>query len=146
GPSCGTRACSPRPPRSESLRANGARKGDEMSPEIQLRVALARKVALVTLLVAAGMAGHRIYNSATGFEQFALGLLLFGIANVLLSAPGTKWVRAIAIGVTVVALLWPAANLLLVAIIAWLVWCPAFMVAWALARQSNSTPREPTDS
>ena len=112
-----------------------------------MRLALARRVALVTLLVAAGLAGHRIYNSATGwegYEGFALGLLLFGIVNVLFSTPGTKWVRAIAIGITFVALLWPA-NLQLVALIAWLVWPPAFMVAWALARESNSTLREPQE-
>ena len=31
-----------------------------------MRLALARRVALVILLVAAGLAGHRIYNGATG--------------------------------------------------------------------------------
>ena len=62
-----------------------------------------------------------------------LGVIAFGGFNVFLDAPGTEWIRALAIGGTLAALVLPNWFFGPVALIAWLVWVPAFAVAWALA-------------
>jgi hypothetical protein len=93
------------------------------------------KAALVALLV-----GAALLNRPTPSLWFTLGLLAFGIFNVLFSAPGTAWVRAVAIGATFAGLLWPSQMVALVVLLAWLVWPPAFMVASALARDSSPAP------
>jgi hypothetical protein len=98
------------------------------------------KAALVALLVGAAVVGHQTDNSFRPMPSwFSLGFLLFGIVNVLFSAPGTQKVRATAIGATVAALLLPA-LIGPVLFLAWLVWPPAFMVAWALERRSGDGP------
>ena len=99
------------------------------------------KAALVALLVGAGLVG-RYTDILIGpmADGFTAGLLLFGIANVLFSAPGTQWVRATAIGAAFVGLMWQRELLVLVVVLAWLVWPPAFMVAWTLARRSSAGP------
>ena len=86
------------------------------------------KVALVAALVGIALLGPR-----TGVSWPASGLLVIGILNALVSPPGTYWVRAIAVGVTFAALLFPdflGPALLL----AWLVWPLAFMITWAVGR------------
>jgi hypothetical protein len=100
------------------------------------------KAALVGLLVAAGVIGHLPFASSSAFDRRAgLGLLAFGVVNVLLTARGTQSVRATAIAATLAALLWPSPLLTPVGVLAWLVWPAAFMLAWALARE-DSVQRE----
>ena len=112
-----------------------------MSRKIQI------KAALVALLLGAGVLGHRPYDPSITYvssaDQFAIGLLLFGIVNVLVSPPGTQWVRALAIAAAFAALLQPRELLGLAVFLIWLLWPPAFMVAWSLARESSGTASEP---
>jgi hypothetical protein len=96
------------------------------------------KAALVGLLIAAQWIG-RTYNSLPRTELgISFVLLLIGIVNVLFSTPGTYWVRVTAVGVTFATLLFPGRLLGLTVLLAWLVWPAAFMVAWAVARPSNT--------
>src|SRR5712671_3787817 len=103
-----------------------------MSRRIQVKAALA-------LLVGAAIVGHQAYHYRPAPDWFFLALPFFGIVNVVFAPPGTRWVRAIAIGSTFAALLWPALFGSLI-FLAWLVWPPAFMVAWALASRSDADP------
>jgi len=48
-------------------------------------------------------------------------------------------IRAVAIAATLAALLWPALQATVV-VLAWLVWPPAFLVAWAVARDLGDVP------
>ncbi|HVD93195.1 MAG TPA: SRPBCC family protein [Vicinamibacterales bacterium] len=69
-------------------------------------------------------------------NSFLVALVAFGVANLVLVVPGTKWIRIAAISAVILALLWPAGRVL-IALLAWLAWPPAFMVAWALDRESR---------
>jgi hypothetical protein len=104
-----------------------------MSKKVQV------KAALIALLAGAAMVGPHTYTLQAAPYGFTLGLLLFGIVNVLFSAPGTQKVRATAIVATLAGLLW-SPLLLSVALLAWLLWPPAFMVAWALGQRSGGSP------
>jgi len=67
------------------------------------------------------------------------GLLFFGIANVLFDVPGTMLIRTIAVAGTFVALVWQDSSAASWAVLlAWLLWPPAFMVAWALGKRSRN--------
>ena len=100
------------------------------------------KTALVALLVGAALVGSRSHTNAAPLAGvFALALLIFGIVNVVVSTPGTRWVRAIAVGTVFGALLWPAANAW-VLLFAWLAWPPAFVASWALARNTSAPATE----
>jgi hypothetical protein len=99
---------------------------------------LQKKAALVALLVAAWLIGGYTANGVTAPAGWLV--LLFGIINVLASTPGTYWVRAIAIGAALAALLWPRTLLAWVALLAWLVWPPAFLIAWSANRHPASPP------
>jgi len=96
------------------------------------------KVAFVALLVGAGAIGQQT-STGEGTHWLWLGVLLFGIANVLLTVPGTRWVRGIAIGAAFLTLVWPDASMALTLLLAWLVWPPAFLLAWALDRHISRT-------
>jgi hypothetical protein len=99
------------------------------------------KAAVIALLVAAAMIGHQTSISVrSAAVLFAPGLLLFGIVNVLFAPTGTHWVRTFAVAATIAALLWPEQLRTAVALLAWLVWPPAFMVAWGLARYAAAGP------
>jgi hypothetical protein len=104
-----------------------------MSKTIQI------KAALVAVLVGAAMVGQRMGSYRPTPLGFILGLLFFGIVNVLFSPPGTLTVRAAAIITTFATLLVPALLGPFVFLV-WLVWPPAFMVAWTLARDSGGSP------
>jgi len=93
--------------------------------------------ALIALLVGAAFLGQWRYGRAAfGGPSLVFGMLAFGILNALFQAPGTTAVRAIAIGATLLVLLIPTGSSVISAVIAiWLLWPPAFMVAWALARK-----------
>jgi hypothetical protein len=103
-----------------------------------------KKAALVALLVGAALASSRVpWNTIgprTDFLLLPLGVLAFGIVNVFLSLPGTFPLRAISVAAAFAALLWPAKLLMVVVLLAWLAWPPAFMVGWALATRSGDSP------
>src|SRR5262249_8912422 len=73
---------------------------------------------------------------------FTLAILAFGITNVLFDPPGTVVIRTIAIAAAFAALLWPQNLRVFMLLVAWLVWPPAFMVSWALARESRVAATE----
>jgi len=86
------------------------------------------KLAIVLLLVGAALLGPST-------ERFILGLLAFGILNALWSPPGTAWVRGLAIAGCVIGLIFPSgAFTAFVTFLFWLLWLPAFLVGWSLAR------------
>jgi len=66
-------------------------------------------------------------------------VFVFGVLNAGVWVPGTLWVRAGAVVVSAAALVWPRGTGSVFAF-AWLVWIPAFMVAWALAREKAANP------
>jgi hypothetical protein len=96
------------------------------------------KLAIVAALIAAALAGR-----PEPPLWLTLGVIAFGAFNVFLDAPGTEWIRALAIGGTLAVLALPTWFLGLATLIAWFLWVPAFAVAWALARDPHD-PAEPT--
>jgi hypothetical protein len=100
------------------------------------------KVTLIVLLVGAAVVGR--YQLTTRFDTLVLiGFLAFGIFNVLVGPEGTLWVRVPAVLLTCAALV--SANevsWIIAGLFAWLVWPPAFMVAWALGRERAEARRE----
>jgi hypothetical protein len=95
------------------------------------------KVAIVVALMAAALVGR-----PESPRWLTLGVIAFGAFNVLLDAPGTESIRAVATGGTFAALLLPNWFFGPVALIAWFVWVPAFAVAWALARNPRHEASE----
>src|ERR1051326_2147174 len=99
-----------------------------------VKIALA-KAGVIVMLEAAVLlmpASHR--------DWFTYGLLLFGIVNVLLDLPGTGVVRRVAVVTTFGILVWQdRAAAFWMTLFAWLLWPPAFMVAWSLARHSGAS-------
>ncbi len=68
------------------------------------------------------------------------GVLLFGITNVFLDVPGTDFIRTLSAAAAFVVLIWQdSAVAVWTALLAWLIWPPAFMVSWALARSPNGS-------
>lgn len=90
------------------------------------------KTVLVVLLVGAAALGRQ-----TQSPLMVVGLLAFGVFNAVVDAPGTGFVRAVGLAGTFAALLLPGVAVLL-ALLAWLTWPPAFIVGWALAGESGS--------
>ncbi len=73
---------------------------------------------------------------------WTIGAVAFGVFNVLVTPPGTQWARALSVVATFAALISGGGPLLL--LIAWLLWPPAYMASWSIARQSDELP-PPTD-
>jgi hypothetical protein len=100
------------------------------------------KAALVTALVAAATLGRTLDGPVIergGAEFFMAGLWLFGLANVVFAPRGTEWVRGFAIGGVLFGLLTPGPASVIVAVLAWLAWPPAFLVAWATSDPSSGS-------
>ncbi len=92
------------------------------------------KVVLIAMLLATVL-----MTRPADRDWFTVAILIFGIVNVLLDPPGTSLIRAIAIAGAFGTLVYKdlrAFTLLL----GWLVWPPAFMVGWALGRESRIEP------
>ena len=68
--------------------------------------------------------------------MYAAGFQLFAVVNAMLMVPGTKVIRTATIVACLYALLSPESRPV-VAVILWLIWPPAFLVAWALGRQRD---------
>jgi hypothetical protein len=96
-------------------------------------------VLLVTTVVAAALIGRAEADPVT------VGLFIFGLVNAVFAPPGTMAIRLIAIGCTVAALVSPVQLRVLVALLAWLIWLPAFLVAWSTSRHPQNTPEQEMD-
>jgi hypothetical protein len=94
------------------------------------------KVVLVTALVGLALIGRDVGAFNTWITP---GLVAFGIVNVVFSPRGTSGIRAVASAGALAALFWPPIQTLVV-LLAWLVWPPAFLVAWALGREVDDSP------
>lgn len=105
------------------------------------------KVAVVTMLVGAALIQEllpdhgqairaAIYpeNAPTGAEVhwLVLGILAIGAFNALVTPPGTLWVRCFGIACSFIALLFPEYGRVLALSLLWLIWPPAYLVAWSL--------------
>src|SRR5689334_371367 len=87
------------------------------------------KLAAAVLLIAAAW-----LSPWSRLQWLTYGLLAFGIANIFLELPGTLFIRKAAVAATSAVLIWQDVSVTLWAtLLAWLIWPPAFMVAWALA-------------
>ena len=89
---------------------------------------------LVKLAAAAALVAAAVIGGLETHDKLALGLLVFGLFNAVVSPAGTTAVRAVAVLATLIALAYPADRVIVV-LVAWLVWPPAMMVAWAIARE-----------
>jgi hypothetical protein len=93
------------------------------------------KAAVVAALLAAAAFGDR---AATPLPV-TIGLLAFGLFNTLVTPPGTAWVRGYAIAGSLSALLLRG-MFGFVALLAWMAWPPAYLVAWAMSNASVAPP------
>jgi hypothetical protein len=92
------------------------------------------RLALVGALLVAAV----ISSPPEGNVWWIIGAVVFGIFNVLVTPPGTQWARLLSIVATFAALIAGGGPLLL--LIAWLLWPPAYMASWSIARQSEEPP------
>jgi hypothetical protein len=97
------------------------------------------KLGAAVLLVAAVLV-----MASSQRNWFAYALLLFGLINVFLDVPGTTLIRTLGVIAAFVALVWQDIVALWAAVFLWLVWPPAFMVSWALAKDRRSRDTEPS--
>src|SRR5919109_3973430 len=84
---------------------------------------------LKVLAVAGLVAAAALHRSA---DRGSVVLLLFGVLNLLLVLPGTRWIRRGAVAVSMLALASRPESRVVMGMLLWLVWPPMFMVAWAL--------------
>jgi hypothetical protein len=98
---------------------------------------------VVVLLAAAAVGGATGVFADTSTRQLVTGLIAFGLVNALVEVPGTWGVRAITIGTIAVSLVLQGESRTFAVsatlFMAWLVWPPAFLVAWALNREATAT-------
>jgi hypothetical protein len=97
------------------------------------------KVGAVILLVAA-----LLVMPSSQRQWYTYALLLFGLINIFLDSPGTTLIRTLGVIAAFVALVWQDKAALWATLLLWLIWPPAFMVSWALAKNPRS--REPEQS
>jgi len=97
-----------------------------------------RTVQLVSALVLIAAALISNTHLAPWIRVAIVGFALF---NILFEPPGTGVVRAITIAGALAALVLPSAWWLLVLLVGWLVWPPAYAVAWSLGAEAAG--REP---
>src|SRR5919198_853501 len=122
-----------------STREQRQRRGRGLNRDSEEGRTMARDALMKAVLVAA-LAGTAVLIEPWPRGWFVPGLLLFGLFNAIVSPSGTLGVRLMAIGATLAAL-WSRGGLaVLVGLLAWLVWPPAYAVAWALARERSLNP------
>jgi len=73
-------------------------------------------------------------------DPLALGMLAFLVLNLVARAPGTRWVRIVSAGAAVAALVLGDHVRTVVALLAWFVWLPAFLAAWAASHDPDAPP------
>ena len=67
------------------------------------------------------------------------GLLAIGMFSVLVSPAGTSWVRAFGVACAVIGLALPGSVRTLAAFLLWLIWPPAYLVAWSAESERMQT-------
>jgi hypothetical protein len=88
------------------------------------------KILTVAVLLGAALLGPTDWLTA--------GLLLFGLANVLVAPPGTARVRAVAVLACLVLLMLGSGDVRLILVMLMLsIWPPVFMLAWAAADRTG---------
>jgi Polyketide cyclase / dehydrase and lipid transport len=92
------------------------------------------RMALVGALLVAAVVGP----SPEGNVWWKVGAVVFGAFNALVTPPGTQWARLLSIVATLAALIAGGGPLLLV--IGWLLWPPAYMASWSIARGAEAPP------
>ena len=106
-----------------------------MSNDLRIKAALLVAVGAAALY--AGYAGRQ--------ESLVIGsLFAFGLFNILYSPPGTAIVRYVSVVAIVAALLAGSLWWMVAMFVGWLVWPPAYAVAWALGKrqlEAASPPR-----
>src|SRR5215831_18151466 len=128
--SCATRGCSHRSAPHEAA----SRGWRSMTRPAQL------KLAVVSLLV-----GTLLLPSRSS-DAFGLGLVAFGVFNVLVTPPGTFGVRVITVLVTFIMLVSPMTAGVILWLLLWIAWPPAYFVAWMLGLESDrAAAAPPTD-
>src|SRR5260221_5540431 len=93
------------------------------------------KLALILILAAVMVGGNHTMG-----PWIQYGIVAFGVFNIVLSPPGTAGVRALAIAASMAALALPQAWWGIILVIGWLVWPPAYAVAWSLGRRAEDAP------
>jgi hypothetical protein len=97
----------------------------------------AQKKILAVLMM--GFAGSSYLTARTPPNDFLTpGILAFGLFNLLVTPPGTAGVRSIAICCALASFVWPDYNPQVVGL-ASVLWPPAFLVTWAVAREPAAT-------
>lgn len=73
-------------------------------------------------------------------DPLALGMLGFLVLNLIARAPGTRWIRIVSAGAALAALVLGDDVGTVVALLAWFVWPPAFLAAWAASHDPDAPP------
>src|SRR5436309_2184611 len=94
------------------------------------------KAVAAALLIGTSLVTHSLQT------RVDVLVLAFGLFNALIDPPGTLWVRAVAVGATIVAMT-NVVALVLIGLLMWLAWPPAYMVTWALARRATAETADP---
>src|SRR5262245_12366314 len=89
------------------------------------------KLGLVAALLGAAAIGHPQSSTSSG-----LLLLAFGVLNSVVSPRGTGVVRVVTVAATGVGLAIPDIGRALLPFL-WLMWPPAFLIAWSIGRDSS---------
>jgi hypothetical protein len=92
--------------------------------------AIPMKVRLAAALMAAAVIGY-----TDGGVQYTLILLSFGLFNALVSPRDTGAVRGMTVAVSCLGLVWPGVGSLVVPTL-FLLWPPAFLIAWSEGQQT----------
>jgi hypothetical protein len=99
-----------------------------------------RRVVIAVLFIAAVLATPPLHRYWLTYV-----LLVFGIVNLFLDAPGTTVIRGIAAGAAFAVLLsQDRMATLTVTVLLGLIWPPAFMTAWTLARPQKTQEKQTT--
>jgi hypothetical protein len=101
------------------------------------------KVAVVTMLVGAAFVRNGPPTAGFG-DRLVLGILAIGIFNILVAPPGTLGIRSFGVICSVVGLLFQDAPRAIAVMLLWLVWPPAYMVAWSRQSERFDAAVEPT--
>ena len=101
------------------------------------------KVAVVTMLVGTALIRNGVPTVVFAIGRLVLGILAIGIFNVVVSPPGTLWVRGFGVVCSFIGLLFPDGPRAVAVVLLWLVWPPAYLVAWSLESARFEAELEP---
>jgi hypothetical protein len=87
------------------------------------------------LVGVASLGAAAVIGRSVGWLSIAI--LGFGLFNVFITAPGTRVVRLVSVAVSIVTLLSPGNDGIVLMLFAWWLWPTAYLMAWAFARQAS---------